>query len=165
MKIPPNRILFQEAQYFRSTWVWTSLIISSIFSIVLVSVLLLADQESDNNYWITLSIVGGINAINLTIFYLLGFEYIVTETGIYYKWKPFHFKYKHIPKEWIIKFYYRKWDRMQWGYTKRKDWGSCHTINGNHGIQLELNNRKWMYIGTQKRQQLENALEKMIAHS
>ena len=103
-------------------------------------------------------------------FILIRLETRIKEDGVYVKFFPFHLFYKRYAWSEISKLYVKQYVPVQiefwllgffdvsnfWGI-----WRTRYAISGNMGLQLEFASGRRLLIGTNKRQELTEAL-KMI---
>ena len=105
-------------------------------------------------------------AFIIPLLYFIELETKITKDTIYVKLFPFHWNYIEIPFSEIKKFEARKYRPiieyggwgLRWGFKN----GKAYNIKGNMGLQLEFNNGKKLLIGTQKPDELTNALKLWI---
>jgi hypothetical protein len=89
----------------------------------------------------------------------------IDENGIQYQFSPFRLKYELLTWEDISKVYLRKYDAISeyggWGikfsFFGRKS--KSYTAKGNIGLQIELKNGNKVLIGTQKKDELQRAID------
>lgn len=159
---PSGKILFREAQQFRQLWLWMLIIVSSIVPLVFAGVLLSQDKKVSAGQLLgILSLIGGISMINIILLYIVKFETIITDSGLYYRWIPFMKKYKEILWETIDTVTMKKYPYFQYGYHSRKGYGKVHNVDGKRGVQLVLTDGKQLYIGTQKQSAMQHSLEQV----
>jgi hypothetical protein len=101
------------------------------------------------------------------ISYLLWYtrlDTIIDFEGLTYRFAPFHRSPRHI--SWdkvtvaVVRQYrpiveYGGWG-LRWGFS-----GLAYNVSGNMGLQLILENRRRILIGTQKPEELEQALNEL----
>jgi hypothetical protein len=91
----------------------------------------------------------------------------INSKGIWLSYPPFHKKWIKVDVESIKSYQLRKYDplREYFGHGKRDHWknGRAYTISGNIGLQLYLKNGKKLLIGTQNRQAIKHAMEKLMS--
>jgi len=91
----------------------------------------------------------------------------IDETGIHFRFIPFHFKNKVIPWSTIEKGYIRSYEAISeyggWGMKGGKLWrksnGVAYNVKGDVGLQLELKNGKKILIGTQRQEEMKRVLQ------
>lgn len=157
--------IFIEEQKFNQPLVIIGLSIAFIVVVI-----------STYNNWSVISVgstskkigaLSGISIISLVslLFLKMKLKTRINETGIQYKFYPFHFSYKTIGWEVIDKCYLRKYNAISeyggWGikisfFGKN---GKSFTTKGNIGLQLALKNGKRILIGTQKKEELQRTLD------
>lgn len=87
----------------------------------------------------------------------------VDEKGVHYQFFPFHLSYKLIRWESISNCYIRNYDGISefggWGIKfSFKNKGKSFTTKGNIGLQIKLTNGNKIFIGTQKKEELQRVL-------
>lgn len=87
----------------------------------------------------------------------------IKNDGVYVKLFPFHLKYKFYSWEQLSKSYVRKYNPISeyggWGYRIGIfGKGKAFNISVNMGLQLELNNKSKIFIGTRKAEELKSVL-------
>lgn len=158
--------LFKETQRFTQWWLWALLLgVNGLFLYGLLRQILLEQQWGNNplsTVW--LFIIFGTTFFLTLLFRSFRLETRIKEDGIYVKFFPFHFNYKKYEWTTISKCYitqyspireYRGWG-IRYGY-KRK----AYNVSGNMGLQLEFTNGKKLLIGTNKAEELKEALNTM----
>jgi len=155
-------IRFREVQQFRQSWIWVLLIFSAATSILLPSILLFAGRNNDKGGGWAITVIVLIQAINLTLFYIVRLETVVTNKNIYYRWWPFFRKYSCIPVNEIAGVRFEKWSRSSWGYAKTKQFGKSHTVSGDKGVALEMKDGRKYYIGSQEALTLQTTCEQVM---
>lgn len=161
VKQPSGEILFRETQYFRQSWIWVLLICGSLTALIPVTVISISDK-SGNAVWVV-ALVSGIQLINLACFYYTRLETIISTDGIYYRWQPWFRKYRFLNQEDIKKIEILKYPYLQYGYHKRRGFGTVNNISGNKGFRIILTDDKMFYIGSQKISSVINVLDKNYA--
>ncbi|MDF3077314.1 MAG: hypothetical protein K0S09_1203 [Sphingobacteriaceae bacterium] len=92
-------------------------------------------------------------------------ETIIKADGIYAKFFPFHWSWRHYKWPDISKCYVRKYSPIAeyggWGLRLGMlGKGRAFNVSGDKGLQLELSNGKRLLIGTQMPDELTSALAK-----
>ncbi|MCF8298024.1 MAG: DUF6141 family protein [Saprospiraceae bacterium] len=112
----------------------------------------------------------GFYLVPIALFILLKTTILITEideTGISYRYKPFHTKFRKISWEEIDKCYIRIYRPMKeyggYGYRTvfNKKHGKAFNVSGKIGLQLELKNGQKILIGTQKSEELKSFLQQI----
>jgi hypothetical protein len=87
----------------------------------------------------------------------------IDETGIQYRFFPFHLKDKTIAWSEIESAVVREYSPLReyggWGIRRTFRNGVAYNVKGKFGLQLELKNGKRILIGTSENQRLTNYLE------
>ncbi|WP_315821938.1 hypothetical protein [Paraflavitalea speifideaquila] len=154
--------MFREAQQFRQTWLWALIISGTLIPVVLVSVLLSQDKNVSLFETIgVIALVASISGINMVALYITKLETIVTDAGVYFRWRPYLRKYNMLPWEQIAMMTVKKYPYLKYGYSNNKDYGKVHNIDGKRGILFELVDGKRVFLGTQKLKALQYTLEQI----
>jgi hypothetical protein len=89
---------------------------------------------------------------------------VVKRNGIYVRFFPFHFKFKHYAWDELKKSFVRRYSPL----TEYGGWGlrlglfgsgRAFNVSGDQGLQLQFTDDKKLLIGTQKAEDLEMALK------
>jgi hypothetical protein len=104
--------------------------------------------------------------VMVLLFLLLQMETEIRKEGVYFRFRPFQWKFKLIRWEDIEKAYVRKYRPLVefggWGIRfGLPKFGRAYNVRGNMGLQLELRNRRKILLGTQKPDELERALNNL----
>jgi len=146
--------VFKEEQRFTQTW-----IIVLVMSGAIIPLFIILDEylKNDTAYstweWV---LILGLTLLAPAIIFVFKLYTRIDESGIHYKYFPFHFRFKTIPWEDIAKAYVRTYDAISeyggWGLKGGVFWkkskGTAINVSGDIGIQLELKNGKKILIGT-----------------
>jgi len=160
-----DSILFREKQRFNQIWLW--LLMMTINGIFLYACFLQLIQNQkfgsnpmSNNMLIFTFIMIVVFTILLRILYL---DTLIGENGIYVRFSPFQRKYKFFDWNAISKAYIRQYKPILeyggWGIKYGKS-GWAYNIQGNSGLQLELNDNTKILIGTQKMKEVKALLNR-----
>jgi hypothetical protein len=169
-----NKTLFKEEQKQKHPWVWLV-----IFPILGVLIYLLSWNENNgfsnpqDQDAIKGLIVVGIFLLGLMIgltllFYKMQLVVNIRTDGIYLRYPPFVNKEKFIPKETIDRYEVRKYNpnREFRGHGVKKglikNSGRAYTVSGNKGLQLYLKSGEKVLIGTQRKEAILYAMDKMM---
>ena len=140
-----NNIIFREVQQFRQAWLWVIIIFLASFSLYAAPLIL--------------RVIFGI-ALPI-FFYLLKLTTEVRSDGLYIRFFPLHFSFRRIPlgelKRYEVRIYrpireYGGWG-IRYGFK-----GKAYNVSGNRGVQLELLKGKRLLIGSQRSEELANAI-------
>lgn len=156
--------IFEEEQRFNQLW----LILLVMLSLLVPIGIIIGAYINDPNSFSILELVIIIISIALTSSFIFLFKLStrIDETGIHYKFFPFHWKYKIIMWNSIDNVYVRTYDAISeyggWGLKGgvlwKKSKGKAINVSGDIGIQIELKNNKKILIGTQKETEAKNVL-------
>jgi len=162
------KVLFNEEQRFKQWWLWLILIAVALYFIygfvqqIFIGKPFGDHPVSDLGVTLLLLVPFGI----LWLFWKVKLITKICTDGIYYQYFPFHWKFHKIAWEDVEKSYMRTYKPIVeyggWG-LRSGVFGSGQAFNvyGNIGLQLELKNRKKLLIGTQKKYEIEKALEQI----
>jgi hypothetical protein len=166
MTTQPNNTqpIYREVQRFRQIWIW--LVVLALAGLIWYALItqLFFQRPFGNNplpdvwliiFWIVFSL-----GLPLLIFYCrLTTE--VREDGLYIQFFPFHLSFRKIAfdelKRYEVRTYNPIWEYGGWGIRYRpKGW--AYNVSGNQGVQLELVNGKRLLIGSQRAEELWQAI-------
>ena len=159
-----TEVLFKEEQRFRQPWLWVLVILASIIPWLGLIIQVILGQKLGNNPapdWIII-LIWLVFGIGLPL--LFYFTRLITEVrsdGIYIKFVPFHFKFKHYSYPEIKSYEVREYKPIReyggWGIRYGLN-GKVYNVYGNKGIQLTFKNNKKLLIGTQKPEEFYRAI-------
>jgi hypothetical protein len=171
---------YSEEQRFRSTIVWLIMfpvwaVLNIIFGIGLYKQIGLGHPWGDEPMS-DLGLIAVTVAVNLivigTALMMLKTRMVVEirESGLFYRYPPFIIKEKKISREEIERFEVRQYKPIQeyggWGFRQRKrrfrNAGLAYNVSGNIGLQLYLKNGKKILFGTQRKEAIGSAMNKMM---
>lgn len=169
-------VYFKEVQRFNQWWMW---------AIILPSVALMIGLCMHNIYsWTVLGKVPNSDNLSLewrivivclamvatvgaayTIF-IATLETNIKNNSLYYRFKPFIFRWRKISKNDIQSWEVRKYDPIGeyggWGIRLTLSNGKAYNVKGDQGLQLHLKSGKKMLIGTQKPEELKQVMDEMM---
>lgn len=161
-----NEVLFREVQDFkgklRLIHIFLAIAIAGTCFAVTVAII----KNPDKSLGSILSTAGGvIITVGLAVlFMVLKLETEVRSDGLYVRYFPFHLKFKKINPEDLSEYAAREysplWEYGGWGIKCGKS-GKAYNVKGNRGLQLVFNNGKRLLIGSQKSDELEQALHSL----
>lgn len=153
--------IFKEEQRFNQLW----LIILVVVSLLVPIGIIIGSYIKNPDSFSTLGVLSTIGIVLFAsgIIFLFKLSSRIDESGIHYKFFPFHIKYKLIKWDEIDSAYLRTYDAINeyggWGLKGGAFWnkskGTAINVSGDVGIQLDLKNGKKLLIGTQKRKEVE----------
>lgn len=94
-------------------------------------------------------------------------ETVITSDEIRIRFRPFKWKWKHIPFSEILHAHVRAYDPLGdfggWGirYAGKKE-GWCYNARGKMGLQLEFSDGKRLLIGTQDAERLSEIVVSIV---
>ena len=119
-----------------------------------------AEKRSD--IWIALAISMPIEILLIILFRYMQLEKVLTSNGIYYRWKPWHKRYRYIERENIETFIIRRFPFMSYGMGWVPGYGRYHNASSGSGLQLYLKNGKRFYFSTADINSLTKAMNRLI---
>ncbi|MFC1940694.1 DUF6141 family protein [Chloroflexota bacterium] len=163
-----SNCLYHEIQHFRQIWLWILILsISAISLWGMIQQLFLGKPFGNNPAPDTMLII-------IVFIFGLGFPYIfykmnltteVRSDGIHYRFFPFHFSFHKIKFEDLFKYEVQTYNPIRdyggWGIR----WGSkgkAYNVSGSRGVYLEFSNGKQLLIGSQKPEELVEALDLIL---
>jgi len=174
-----EELVFYERQQFNKWWIILLLVVINGFFIY-VNFGQLANDKSlgnnpvDNVILVVVSVLLIIITIGLFFSHL---DTMIDKDGVYYRFFPFHLRFKCMPWDYISEFeivnffrtkkfggrfknfkFKNKGHGIHFGFRRRS-----YSVSGNYGLQLTLNNNRKILIGTQTPEELEEFLNKLNA--
>jgi hypothetical protein len=174
-----EHILFNEEQKFKPLIVWLISVpawcaFNAIFAVGLYKQLQLRQPWGDNpmsDQGLIIFVIC-MNIFLIGLFVLFIKTKLITEvrdSGIYYSFPPFIIREKKIAKEEIERVEVRKYNAIKeyggWGVRQRKVMrksGIAYNVSGSTGLQLYLKSGKKILFGTQRKEAIESAMNKML---
>ncbi|MFO7879508.1 MAG: DUF6141 family protein [Bacteroidota bacterium] len=164
----PKNPLFSETQKTTNLWIIllvAVLLLISIWAIVQQNIL---DKPFGNNPapdWL-IWLMPVIPLLLLLIFMQSKMITFIDKNGIWFKYLPFHAKYRFYPWDEINSAYIREYKPMKefagYGIRTISPKGSiAYSVKENIGLQLSLQSGKRLLIGTSKPDDIQNTLEKL----
>lgn len=164
-----EKVLFEEKQRF-DQW-WMRLIAFGVLAIMGYSLYAMASQLSEapdptTKWTMALGISAAVVGSGAFLYIVIGacLHTVVKSDGIHFKFVPFVWKWKHIPKGEIQSVEVIKYspigDYGGWGYrfgTK----GKALNVKGNMGMKIQAKKYRNLLIGTQHPERLRTALKAM----
>ena len=103
------------------------------------------------------------------LFFMLKMETEVRADGLYVRFFPLHIQYKKFGSEDLSEYYARVYRPILeyggWGIRCGFKGARAYNVSGNKGVQLILQNGKRLLIGSQKPDELVEAISSMMASS
>ncbi len=162
-------IIFSEKQKFGK---WVHLIIFSILFFPIAVFLVTYKNDSTEKVPVEISAIlpillsAGIPLILEILFLFLKLETKVINNGLYVRLFPVHIKFRTFTPEEISEAFARKYEPISeyggWGIKGWRSNNKAYNTRGNEGVQLVFKNGKKLLIGSQKSQELENAIKTIM---
>lgn len=167
-----EKLLFKEEQRFTQWWMW--LILGSALLAIVIPIV----NEFSAQSWNTSSegssrliLYGSVAVLFivavLIVLVLSRLKTKITYDGIFISFPPLINKWKRTDKSEIAYYEVRKYKPVLeyggWGIKAgRRKSGAAYNVSGNIGLQLYLKNGKKLLLGTQKKQAIKHAMEKLF---
>jgi hypothetical protein len=157
-----EEILFSEKQRFNQWWLWLILIAGngSVYLIVLIPFLSDTNQSDISG----LLVASLLPVIFTVLFVFFKLETQIRRDGIYVRFFPIRFKFRHYKWNEISKAFVRKYNPIgEYGGWGIRGFGNNRALNvsGNMGLQLQFTNSRKLLIGTQKPDEITEILIKI----
>lgn len=153
--------VFKEQQTYQGTWVMYLILMLELPTLVLVTVVLLSNSTDLREKIIHLTAVYAIMILAFSLLMSIRLKTRIDDKGIHFQYFPF-IKWRTYSKNQIQALEVVKFNPLMdhggWGIKGNKN-TKAYTIIGDHGIELDLGERKKILIGTQKEKELRNFLE------
>jgi len=161
-----NEILFTEKQKFSQWWFWLILIgINGLF-VYGIFIQVIGGEHFGDKPMSDVGLIFSTIITSMVSVLILNFrlETIIKKDGIYVRFFPFHFNFKHYSWDNLSKIYVRQYSALLdyggWGirlgiFGK----GKAYNVSGNMGLQLEFKDNKKLLIGTKKPEQITEVLK------
>ena len=157
---------FRETQKFRQPLLWVMLIAVSGISILVAALqagagIPVGNHPAPDSVLILIVVIFGI--FLPLFFYLLAFTIEIKNDGIYYRFYPIQFSFRHI--EWTVlncaeSVTYRPLAEYGgWGIRYGKN-GMAYNVSGSEGVRLVKKSGKQLLLGSQKAGELARAIHK-----
>ena len=157
-----TNVLFREVQRFHQPWLWVLIVVS-----VLATIGLFGEPWGDRPMSDTaLAILFGIGILALFASIRLITE--VRQDGLYIRFVPFHLSFRRIAPEGLEGFEpltyrpilnYGGWG-IKWGRG-----GIAYNVSGNRGVRLNYTNGKHILIGSQRADELAQAIGTVLGRT
>lgn len=164
---------FRESQKFNQVWLWVVLL--SLSGGVIAGIGYSLYQQLHLGYQLGLSdnlliltsvlVLLLVAAVNWLI--LSGkLEVEINSKEIRYRFFPFVWNWKTINEKEIEKYEVKKYNPIMeyggWGYRWKPRHGKALSVKGNEGLLLTLRNGKTLLLGTQKPDEANQAMKKLL---
>jgi hypothetical protein len=161
-------IYFEERQHFRQWWLVLILAAANfIFLYGIYQQIFAGELFGDKPVSNTGLVIAFIIVFLLSAaFYLVRLETKIKDDGVYVRFYPIIRKFSFYPWERIVSANVVKYRPIRdfggWGYRiSIIGKGRALNVSGDRGLQLEFTNKDKLLIGTNKPEEMENALQKI----
>jgi hypothetical protein len=159
-----NKLIFKEEQSFTQRWIWV--LIGCTFLIPMIFIVIELVESSDAVELIfPLAIIAGTGLVIIWLFLKMKLYVEITQNEIRFRFPPFLNKWKSINKIEIERFEVRTykpvWEYGGWG-IKGNTRNKAYNVKGNIGLQIYLKDSKKVLFGTQHKQAIRLAMERMM---
>lgn len=163
-----DETLFSESQKFKQIWLWLVLLGINGFFFFAIIKQVVGGQEIGEKPIGDAGILIGAWAIMLVTALFISFrlDTFIKKDGIYVRFFPLHIKFKYFAWNSLEKIFVRQYSPIKeyggWGLRYSLfGKGKAYNISGNKGLQLEFTSGKKLLIGTNKPDELTEALIKI----
>ncbi len=165
-----ENVLFREQQAFRQTWMWL-LLLSALGSLTwgVIQQVILGDPWGDNPMpdWALLLTWALMIALNWMMA-VARLDVRISTERIRFRFYPFHLQHREIFWEEVEKAALKTYSPLReyggWGIRWGRK-GKAFNVAGRDGLQLELTEGRRLLLGTQKREELEEAMAYLYEES
>lgn len=170
-----EKVLFSEEQRHTQWWLWlilfaTLMAVLGPFSYGIYVQEVLGKPYGDNPISTAGLIVLGVFSTLIMVFVIILAAKIrliikITNEGLFFSYPPIYNKLKKISPEEIDRYEIKNYRAIRHfgGHgIKRNRYGQAYIVSGNSGLQLYFKNGKKLLLGTQRKQALMYAMDKMM---
>ncbi len=157
------KLYFSETQKFNQLWFKIVIFGAILISISSFIIMFFKDLNRPIEYYLLNGAIVLVTSFFI-IFLFLKMRLLteVRENGCYFKFSPFHRKFRKI--ENYISFEKIEYRPIReyggWGIRKGRN-GWCYNVSGNTGVLFKFSDGKTLLIGTQKGDEFIKSLEKL----
>ena len=170
--IDKEDLVFREVQKF-SLWICRLPLVLVMVLTTGIMVYAIGDMMHERNppsvfVLIILGIIGiGVPILVAFLFLLVRLETEVRSDGLYVRFFPIHIRYKKFTAEDLSQYYARTYRPLveyggwgiRYGFGKS---GRAYNVSGNKGLQLVLKNGRRLLIGSQRPDELAEAISSFM---
>lgn len=155
-------MIFKEVQSYRGTWLMYLILIIELPMLILVgTVIWTSKPDSQEAIWLIPMIFLIMGSVFMFLMWIK-LETRIDSYSIKYRYVPFFFKWKSIPKEAVksieVITYSPISDYGGWG-LKGNSTTKAYSVLGDQGLLIDIGQKKRIMIGTQKAQELKPFIE------
>lgn len=151
---------FVEVQQFRQRWVWVAFGLLTVYATVTVALNDVALRFA--------AVFVGVPAAALCLLYVAKLRTEVDADGIHVRFFPFHRSPRTIPFEEVVEYEAVEYDPVReyygWGIRRGLD-GWAYNVSGNEGVYIEREPKVDVLVGSQRPDDLEDAVALGVATS
>jgi hypothetical protein len=159
------KILYKEEQRFTQWWIWLLICLSFLVPAILLAIEI-SEQGIANELLVSFIVVVVTGLLVIIGVRTMKLQTQVTTESIRLRFPPFFIKWKHFDKNDIEKYEVRSYKPIAeyggWGVRFRNRSNRAYNVKGKQGLQLHLINGKKVLIGTQRKQAIAYAMEKLM---
>lgn len=171
-----EKILFSEEQRHKQWWLWLILILAELSVVIPFFVGIYSQEVLQKPFGENPMGTGGLVVTGVSSVLLLGFIMLlvarlklktkITTEGLYVAYPPLKNKWRKITQEDIDRYEVRTYRAGRefggYGIKRRRKHGLAYIVSGNTGLQIWFKNGNKLLIGTQKKQAIIHAMDKMM---
>jgi len=159
-------VIFREVQRF-SLWLRLFFVASMLFGVVIM----VYGKATSGSLTEALSIVvtGGLALLLLALaafFFLIKLEVEVRTDGLHFRFFPLQVRYKKLTADELLECYVRQYRPILeyggWGIRCGFRGGRAYNVSGDRGVQLLLSDDRELLIGSQKSEELAEAISSVM---
>ena len=152
----------------RQPWIWGLVILISLFCLYGAVQQVILGRPFGNNpapdiVLVVIAVIFGFGLPALIYFTNLATE--VHDDGLYFRFFPFHVSFHKIGRKDIKGFEVRTYRAIRdyggWGIRYGRE-GKAYNVSGNRGVQLLLANGQRLMIGSQRPEEMVEALNSVV---
>ncbi|MHC4475423.1 MAG: DUF6141 family protein [Planctomycetota bacterium] len=160
-----NEVIFREVQRFGLWLRWVLVLSVPVLVAILASVGVAGGNFTEPSFILSL-LVGILVLVAVAVLFLtLRLETEVRPDGLYVRFFPFHIRHKRFEAQDLSECYARQYRPILeyggWGIKCGKN-GKAYNVSGNQGVQLVFKNSRQLLIGTQRAQELAEAISSIM---
>tara|TARA_R110002020_G_scaffold287003_2_gene502492 strand:- start:4859 stop:5347 length:489 start_codon:yes stop_codon:yes gene_type:complete len=155
-----NRI-FKESQSYLGTWIMYVIILTEV-PVIILMIVLYATTDDKQEMAIALGVVIGSLILVFILIFNLKLETRIDDKSISFRYTPFIGKWRSFQKETIKSYkvinYSPITDYGGWGFKGNKT-TKAYSVLGDHGLLVDVGEKKKILIGTMKAKELTAFME------
>ena len=155
-----NRI-FKESQSYLGTWIMYVIILTEV-PVIILMIVLYATTDDKQEMAIALGVVIGSLILVFILIFNLKLETRIDDKSISFRYTPFIRKWRSFQKETIKSYkvinYSPITDYGGWGFKGNKT-TKAYSVLGDHGLLVDVGEKKKILIGTMKAKELTAFME------